>query len=191
MWRGLCGVHGHTVGQKDGWSWTSWVGIGAVVRAPALLPHSLCYLFVCLLPGPSGPVALPIAAHYSSFLSLLELGALPGRCGIRARVELELFDRRRVRPELVAAPFPLRRACAPGRVGPAGTGELETLSLRWRYIEAVGRGQLCWLFKTVREPRNGAWNPGAANVRAPVNTSVPVLVYGQLVRCGRARLRPT
>ena len=136
--RGLCGVHGHTVGQKDGWSWTSWVGIGAVVRAPAPLPHSLCYLFVCLLPGPSGPVALPIAAHYSSFLSLLELGALPGRCGIRARVELELFDRRRVRPELVAAPFPLRRACAPGRVGPAGTGD-------WRR-EAGGGGasRRCW-----------------------------------------------
>ena len=114
-------------GTEDGWSWTSWVGIGAVVRAPAPLPHSLCYFFVCLLPGPSGPVALPIAAHYSSFLSLLELGALPGRCGIRARVELELFDRRRVRPELVAAPFPLRRACAPGRVGPAGTGDLTTL----------------------------------------------------------------
>jgi hypothetical protein len=110
-------------GTEDGWSWTSWVGIGALVRAPALLPHSLRYLFVHLLPGPSGPVALPIAAHCPSFLSLLLLGALPGGCGKWAHLELELFDRRRERPELVAAPFPLRRAFAPGRVGPAGTGD--------------------------------------------------------------------
>ena len=115
-------------GTEDGWSWTSWVGIGALVRAPALLPHSLRYLFVHLLPGPSGPVALPIAAHCPSFLSLLLLGALPGGCGKWAHLELELIDRAVGATGACGCPPPTSSPAALGRAGRAG--------------QAAGRGQL-------------------------------------------------
>jgi len=111
---------------EDVWSWTSWVGIGALVRAPAPIAHSLRHLFVHLLPGPCGHVALHIAVHCPSFLSLLPLGALPGWCGMRARMELELFDRAVGATGACGCPPPLRRACAPGRAGPAGTGTYQT-----------------------------------------------------------------
>jgi hypothetical protein len=178
------------VGQKDGWSWTSWVGIGAVVRAPAPLPHSLCYLFVCLLPGPSGPVALPIAAHYSSFLSLLELCALPGRCGKWAHLELEWMSRAvGATGACGCPPSPAARL----RAGPGGASRDRRLDGAAEPGGSTSKwwGEPCRLYQDCQGSAQGAWNSGAANVRAPVNTSVSVLVYGQLVRCGRARLRPT
>jgi hypothetical protein len=106
---------------EDVWSWTSWVGIGALVRAPAPIAHSLRHLFVHLLPGPCGHVALHIAVPYSYSISELLLGG-PAGSGVASlqgwipRSEAGRWGRL----ELVAAPLllpPLRRWA--GRAGQA------------------------------------------------------------------------
>ena len=151
---------------EDVWSWTSWVGIGALVRALAPIAHSLRHLFVHLLPGPCGHVALHIAVHCPSFLSLLPLGALPGWCGIRARMELELIDRAVGATGACGCPPPLRRPCGAGPGGASWDRHLPDASRRWR-TKRCEASTVYW--DQDWQELTKAWEPGAANVRAPVN----------------------